>query len=108
MGDNGRVRSRSDDQTPLLRDEGRDGSASSYGTAEDSCSGDKSKARVTSLPKGQIALLAYMRMATPLVDSQSLPVCYGTSYTMSTLLTCMKLQYINEVFCTLVSDEVSS
>ena len=58
-----------DETTTLLS------AVASYGSlTELDSDSEPSKTSITPLPKGQIALLAYMRMATPLVDSQSLPV----------------------------------
>ena len=64
-------------EAPLLGDAAHNGGESSYGSIDDGSRPDTQSQRpeITRLPLGQISLLAYMRIATPLVDTQSLPVC---------------------------------
>ena len=61
-------------EAPLLGDANHN-EGDSYGSVDDGSRSEAQRRKITPLPKGQIALLAYMRIATPLVDTQSLPVC---------------------------------
>lgn len=61
------------EETPLLHDAAGAG-GEGYGSIDATNDANVCRRPVTPLPKGQVALLSFMRLATPLVDSQALPV----------------------------------